>query len=585
MGVQWDKYHIGLSLVNQILRSMDKKRERDLSSTSEALDVEDHPSSKTPRLSSDSNDDQPPIGHPAQTPEAAAACADSDPPSVDPSFPQDPEDDSLVRYQRAQLAARITEQTRDILWLRDKVNELQKLVAVLDAAPRAALYHMCAVREDLTLTLARLGLAPDTDDAFNCPIAATLLDAEIVTNDSLAEMPAALKKLTAQIILAMEKNEHVVPCDPVDKIAHDELHRRIREVSDQLERYAERDKQSLVSSTTFRDEYDDLREEASIQRRKIVSLEEKLKEQHEKLAIIPRTEEEHGRDDAKSSVKGEIGPKRSMDSLGHPGTAQNGPSAVGDSLKELAGKRLQELYQAHDENKRLISDIEGLRAEVARRDSNVVPIKTIINSALYQTMEATLQQLYLKEKNWQVERDARNEEFEAERKDAAERLEQANTASEKKIEDLHRQLDEMRRIADAAKVEKDKVVMTYEARKMETGNAAAILAAAEKRADTCDEMRGKLMKENKLLSTELESLRKYVGDLETQMKDSSTVCFSFSFFALSLRRYDEFRQLDSFTTVSQWLRGYTRYCVECDVPIDCASCTKLDVTREVGKER
>lgn len=700
---------------------------------------------------------------------------------VDPSIPPDDKDDPLLKYQRAQLAARIHDQNRDMLWLREKVNELQKLVAVLDAAPRAALYHMCAVREDLTMTLVRLGLSSHIDNPSDCPIAATLLDAEIVTNDSLAEMPAALKKLTAQIVLAREKDmsllgkgasqrvrikddyserhsetindkaafsnsksgsagasssrdadddermgdAHRDPdnaddydrkddekgvCDgnfnnqsddsrdrkkpsakekrkrkidddkdiPASNIkshvdddgssdhrhvkqeqqdwnhddgvsenerlraANNELHRRLRVVSDQLERYAERDKQSLVSSTTFKDEYDDLAEESSIQRRKIVSLKTKLEEREEELSRLSRQYDEDRacRDDAQTSVRGmENGPKRSTDSLNQGGTGkgggmgmasgvgggnggiahgsaaatggagdkigssgggggsgaaalsgntslavtQNGPAGVSGSsaalttgadvnsgtpgsgagsgsvggaamgnslsgnasgtgansaamdnggvvhmsmrtLRDVAEKRLHELREAHAQNKKLEQDIEGLRAEIAKRDNSVVPIKTILNSAFYQTMEATLSQLFLKERNWVSERKAQIESYEAERKEAADKLEQTKATAERKMDDLRRQLDDLRRIADAAKIEKDKVMMTYEARKMETGNGATI-SAAEKRANISDEMRSKLEKVNKDLSDELNSLRLHVRELENRIKDSCPVSF------------------------------------------------------------
>lgn len=463
------------------------------------------PRPSTPPTDSKHND-PPPSSHP--------------PPVAD--GPPDPENDSLVKYQRAQLAARISEQQRDIHWLREKVNELQKLIAALDAAPRAALYHMCAVREDLTLTLTRLGLSADLDPS-DCPIAATLLDGEIVTNESLAEMPAALKKLTAQIVLAMESTKSNAAQDPDRRTAHDDLHRRIREVSDQLERYAERDKQSLVSSTTFRDEYDDLREEVSIQRRKIVSLESKLQDKQRELTTISKNDDERLRDDSKPGSKSDGSSKNSADALGRPSSAQNGKYHDYEVVKELAENRLKELHDMHAENKRLISEAEKLRTEVARRDSSVIPINSILGTALYQTMEATLQQLYLKEKTWHIEKEAQNEELEAERKDALERLEQANTAAEKTIDDLRRQLDEMRRIADAAKVEKDKVVMTYEARKMEAGNAAPVIAAAEKRANNSDEMREKLTKTNKALTKEVNDLRSRVTDLERDLKRGQPV--------------------------------------------------------------
>lgn len=529
---------------------MDKKRPP----SSDIDIVEDQPSTKVARTASATATTKPSMSGPAVSsspaspmlspaggqsggqngdviPDNAVSTIQSEDSPEDGNLLQDPTNDSLVKYQRAQLAARITEQTRDILWLREKVNELQKLVAVLDAAPRAALYHMCAVREDLSLTLQRLGLTFDINSelAAQCPIAATLLDAEIVTNDSLAEMPASLKKLTTRLILAMEQKAEELERlpDSVQKEANDEIHTRLRQVSDQLERYAERDKQSLVSSTTFRDEYDDLREEASLQRRKIVALEKKLLEKSDELAQLEakQADDDRCRDEGKSSTKLENGMRRSCDSLmyGSVGpTSGQSTSHAEINLRELAEKRLRELHESHEEIKRLVKETEGLKAEINRRDCNIVPTKLIVNTALFQTMEATTQQLYIKEKTWLQEREAQKEELEAERKDAKEKLEQAKLASEKIVDDLRKQVDEMRRVADAAKVEKDKVVMTYESRKME-GNATSVIAAAEKRARTSDEIREKLSKANETLTKEADSLRIRVRDLENQLKESLPV--------------------------------------------------------------
>lgn len=479
-----------------------------------------------------------PAGAPAPaapSPRPSAPPAPDDPPSApaapappsEPPVPGDPPDpDPIIHYQRAQLAAKIAEQARDLFWLRDKVNELQKLVAVLDAAPRAALYHMHAVREDLTLTMARLGLSHHLDPA-DCPLAATMLDAEVVTNESLAEIPAALKRLTAQLVLALEAKEAQPPPDPERKTANADLHRRVREVSDQLERYAERDKQSLVSSTTFRDEYDDLRLEASGQRRRIVALELQLREKSENLSAARFVKQEDPKpgDDSKLAVKTEnVGKDAAESASNQTSTIANGDLQLAEAAaRELSEKRLEELAEAHDQNKRLISEVERLKADIARRENNVVPVKTILDSALYQTMEATLQQLYLKERTWQMERDAQNEEREAERKDAEERMEEAKTTSDKGMEDLRRQMEELRRIADAAKIEKDKVVMTYEARKMEAGNAAAVITAAERRAKVSEEMRKKLTKSNSELTKEVEKLRARVHETEQVRKDRGTV--------------------------------------------------------------
>ncbi|KAI0562770.1 Histone ubiquitination protein [Gracilaria domingensis] len=435
------------------------------------------------------------------------------------SSPDDVHPDAIITFQRAQLAAKIMEQQRDLLWLREKVDELRKLVAVLDAAPRAALYHMCAVREDLTLTLARLGLTNELDPA-HCPIAAVMLNAEVVTNESLGEMPAAIKKLTAQIILAIGQSSAASTTNLDDSEPSAELHRRLREVSDQLERYAERDKQSLVSSTTFRDEYDDLRAESSLQRRRIVALELKLKE---KQAALSSTKV----DDSKSGDDTNAYSRSDANNADDPNTSSSAPVVASDSkaleaANALSDKRLEELIQLQQENKRLISENEALRADVSKRDAGIVPIKTILNTGLYQTMEANLQQLYLKERSWQMEKEAQNEQQEEERKHAQEQLAEAKASAEKTIEDLRRQMDELRRIADAAKVEKDKVVMTYEARKMEAGAAAAVIKAAEKRTKVCEEMRDKLEKANKGLLNDVNSLRARVAEYEAKATENAS---------------------------------------------------------------
>lgn len=460
--------------------------------------------------------------------------------------PDDPPDAApLVAFQRAQLAAKIADQERDMRWLRAKVDELQQLVAVLDAAPRAALYHMGQVREDLTLTLARLGLNGELLPEHS-PIAATMLDAEVVTNESLGEMPSALKRLTAQIVLAIEgKDTAAATNHQVDGAGAEnsrdrvmaELHARVRQVSDQLERYAERDKQSLVSSTTFRDEFEDVRAEFSIRRRRIVALELQLKDK-----LCASRDSDSDDPDGKSCQRGERpGAQSSTDpnSRDHPETGthqsnagQNGKAsdliAAEAEARELSEKRLEELKAMHEERKTFVSEVVALRADIARREAGVVPMKAILATALYQTMEVTLQQLYLKERTWEVERQAQAEEREAERKDAEERLEEVRNASERGMEDVRRQMEELRRIADAAKAEKDKVVMTYEARKMEAGNAAMVVAAAESRVAVSEEMRNKLAASNATLSEEIGKLRCRVADQETELAEKSSTVRVFS---------------------------------------------------------
>lgn len=472
------------------------------------------------------------------------------------SEPPNPEEEKLVNFQRAQLAAKISEQNRDNAWLRDKVEELQKLIAVLDAAPCAALYHMCAVREDLTLTLARMGITHDPEPG-DSPIAAVLLNAEEVTNQSLAEIPAAIKKLTAQVVLAIEAKHNGTQTDKESKKANDELHRRLREVSDQLERYAEREKQSLVSSTTFRDEYDDLRAELSMQRRRIVALELQIKEKEQALTSYKESATRTGEDTTK--VTKTENNKEHGDPSTNSVSVQNGDIQAIEAAKELSQRRLEELNKLHESYKHTLGELERARAELQKRDNNIVPMSAILASGLYQTMEANLQHLCLQERNWQLEKDSLNKELEAQQKEARDQLAAERVASEKKAEDLQKHMDELRRVADAAKVEKDKVVMTYEVRKMEASNAASVIDAATKRAEKCDRMRETLSKANNSLTADVEKLRERVKEMENQLKEGASVSYCYSFLfrfgcscwtylqtsvACNLQWKDEFRVTD-----------------------------------------
>lgn len=466
---------------------------------------------------------QPPTKHPRT--ESPAQQRSDPPPSVStPTSDHDEGDGPVVVFQRAQLTAKITDLNRQLSGQRKNVAELQKYVALLDAAPKAALYHMQGVREDLTLTLARLGWSADVDPK-HCPIAATLLDADVVTNDSLGEIPNSLKSLTAQIIGALEAKAGAVSRD--DALA--ELHRRFREVSDQCERYSERDKKNLVESSTLRDEYDDLKHEFAQQRTKIAKLDLALREKHEQMTTLIAKHNEERAEEERAAKKLDNGSRDATDPNGN----KKDPSANGDVsmaevllAKEIDEKRLEELNAAHEDRKRLIAENESLRSEIAKRDAGVIPIKTILNSALYQTMEANLQQLYLKERTWQVEKEKLAEDREAERNDAEERLSAAQAANQKIIEDLKKNVDEYRRTADAAKIEKDKVVMTYEARKMEAGNAHAVTTALQNRMKISEEMRKKLSTSNENLQREVDKFRERVNALESQLKSGTVVSVS-----------------------------------------------------------
>lgn len=434
----------------------------------------------------------------------------------------------VQELQRAQLASLVDDQRAHIKWLNEEVAKLQHLLSYLDAAPRAALYHMAAVREDLTLTLAQLGLAGSLVPT-DCPIAATLLDEEVITNNALSEEPAALKALTAQIILALQMEHKTI--DTEGKAARDsvaDVHNRYRKVSDQLERYAEREKNMVVTSTGLADELQDCRNENAMRRNRIVNLERALRAKEESCL-------ENGISDERQAAGGDgilcTPEKGSPSGTGnHSKTARNFSVLNGSSghpdlveaektAREQSLKRLEELEQTHQEKKQLISQVEALRLEIAKRDVGVIPHSLVLKTSLYQTMESTLQQLYLKERKWQNERNAINEDRTEENKLAEQRLTDAKQLAERMIEDYKRQVSDLQKIADAAKAEKDKAVLSYEARKMESGTIVSVMSAAEKKIAVCEEMRNKLIVTNKALEKEIETVHERLTECERILAD------------------------------------------------------------------
>lgn len=438
--------------------------------------------------------------------------------SVGPPVDGDITPDDVLVLQRAQLAALVEDQRRDLKWMNGKLEEMQQLVAVLDAAPRAALYHMDAVREDLAGTLAALGLAGDLGNEQSA-LAARMLDHEVVTNESLGDAPAALRELSAKIISALKDGTKSDDADvEASKEAYRDLQARFRSVSDQLERYAERDKQTLVSSTTLRDELEDCKSLNAMRRNRITALELAVHSNGHDQAVSGLQRSNGNSGPANGDVAGgqEVNSTSAPRSRNSPDDEDAGDSKADEKenweekaleASQLSEQRLQELVEMQDQCKDQLAKILRLEAQIGKRDSGIVPIGTVIKSALYQTMEATLQQLYLKERKWEQERTSVAEEREEERKEAQELLEGEKEAKQQ-LSDLYtKQIEELRRSADAAKAEKDKVMMTYEARKMESGSLQTTKMAYEKRLTLGDEVRTNLEAKNAALKEEVEQFK------------------------------------------------------------------------------
>lgn len=454
-----------------------------------------------------------------------------------PSAIEEEQDDAtpveVQQLQRAQLGSLVEHQRTQLKWLSDEVAKLQHLLSVLDAAPRAALYHMAAVREDLTLTLAQLGLSGDLVPE-DCPIAATLLDEEAITNNALSEVPEALKSLTAQIILALQMKHKTLDTEALAaRATAADLHKRYRTVSDQLERYAEREKKFVVTSTGLSDELDDVRLECRMRRSRITNLEQALRTKEESNVVHQNgLTDESGVAGADGSMitpdKGSPNRSGAYSQTARKFSGSNGVNGNADlieaekSARELSQKRLEELEQLHEQVKQGSAQIEALRLEIAKRDGDVIPHSLVLKSSLYQIMESTLQQLYLKERKWQDERNALNEERVEDMKLAEERLSEAKQTADRTIEDYKRQVSDLQKIADAAKAEKDKAILSYEARKMESGTVASVMSVTDKKVAICEEMRNKLTESNKALNAEIDICRKRLADCERLLAENAT---------------------------------------------------------------
>lgn len=490
-------------------------------------------------------------------------------------------------YQRAQLAAKVLEQARDLEKSREKIEEMQSVVAALDAAPEQAAYFMAACIEDIKLQLESAGVDLSAQvgeggvDVSAAPLAACLLESEI-SAVTLSDQPQMLRHLTALFVVALEnaragsrereRTENPDAAGGADSKsqAEQELHARLRAVSDQLERYAAREKEQAIATGTLKDELDDLRSLLDIRRRKVVSLEIEIRGlrnepletgvaavaasaadrgdgalvngtgpgRGERSDDVPVGADVHGDADG---WNGSVAPNaeqmggaaRPVEASGVAGPIPSDVEAKFVGASKLAAERLEELQAMLEEKKVLAAEVHRLSLDLAQREKGTIPPKDVQASVVYQTMEANLQQLVVSVESLEGERDVAVEERLQERKDAEDRLAAARAESEKEAEEIGKLVDDLRRVAESAKAEKDKWVMTYEARKMEANAAAALVEASDRRANVSESIRDKLKAANESLRREVEDARKRITESELRVvaegASDQLVCSFFSY--------------------------------------------------------
>lgn len=450
-------------------------------------------------------------------------------------------------FQRSQLAAKVGEQARELTWARGKIGEMEAVVTELDSAPMHAGYSLAAANEDMTICLGQVGGA--TEPAV---VASTVLetDVSLAALESEAEKLRRLTKAVLQVVRAKlgippgvgEDSASVSGGGDASESVKD-LHDRLRVAGDQLEMYEARGREATLATDNLRDEMDDIRMLVDIRRRKIVRLELALREGREspeesiRGAVANAVGREVGRENGGATGPGQ-GADNVVDQGGGDGRrrssagrcdGKSGEADVGvcrsnssgedlagriPSLEKLAAQRLEELEAMQKEKIEVHLELNILQRELESRKAGILSEADVASCAIFKALEVELLQVSKMKVALEEEEKVMAEERAKERADAHSKLESVKLEAEMSADESRKLVDDLRRVAESAKAEKDKWVMTYEARKMEANAAAGLVDACEKRAFVCEGMREKLKKTNVEMTEEVKDLRRRVREAE-----------------------------------------------------------------------
>lgn len=450
-------------------------------------------------------------------------------------------------FQRSQLAAKIGEQARELAWARGKIGEMEAVVTELDSAPMHAGYSLAAANEDMTVCLGQVGGTSEP-----AVVASTVLetDVSLAALESEAEKLRRLTKAVVQVVRAkleipagVGEDSASVSGDGDASESVKDLHDRLRVAGDQLERYEARGREATLATDNLRDEMDDIRMLVDIRRRKIVRLELALREGRESLeesirgAVANAVGREVGRENGGATGPGqgadnvvdqggEDGRRRSSAvmcdkksgevdvGVGRSNSSGEDPAGQIPQLEKLAAQRLEELEAMQKEKIEVHLELSILQREVESRKAGILSEADVASCPIFKALEVELLQVSKMKITLEEDEKVMAEERAKERADAYSKHESVKVEAERSADESRKLVDDLRRVAESAKAEKDRWVMTYEARKMEANAAAGLVDACEKRAFVCEGMREKLKKTNVEMSEEVEDLRRRVREAE-----------------------------------------------------------------------
>eukprot|EP00189_Rhodosorus_marinus_P014168 CAMPEP_0184746064 /NCGR_PEP_ID=MMETSP0315-20130426/8631_1 /TAXON_ID=101924 /ORGANISM="Rhodosorus marinus, Strain UTEX LB 2760" /LENGTH=747 /DNA_ID=CAMNT_0027218447 /DNA_START=229 /DNA_END=2472 /DNA_ORIENTATION=+ len=357
----------------------------------------------------------------------------------------------VLLLQRNQLSVLTKERVEKISTLERQVAHLQDDLSRADGDCKSAILYLTSVQEDLTLTLARLGAeGEDIEvDETTSAVAEAILQADgfsSIRDESLSAKSDAVNRLLAQIVELIEDrlDSSLKNGDETARKSSDELHARLKRSNDLLIKRAGAETELHDKIASLEEQLEDSKAELSRRRNQITKLQSAI-------AFGEKSEPEG---------KEESTPQTPKASPINPDTSN------ADQVHEFKAKielLEEQLAQGLDARKKLGEELE--RNNQARDTPSV---QSVLGSALYQTMEANLQELVLKEQRWDQERRSilsKRDAIVAQYEDSL-RCERHNY--KRRLEVLERQLGEATKSAEQAKASRDKISLHYEWRKLDS---------------------------------------------------------------------------------------------------------------------
>lgn len=407
----------------------------------------------------------------------------------------------MLLFQRSQLAAKVADQSQAIARLEARAAALSKDLPGLDAESSVCLRHLAVVQQDLTLSLAEIDAGGEEVDPATTPslLAAAILQEDTSFAGDAAATADAVRRLLAQLVVSLE--DACLHRRSSRSDSAEALHARLRAAEDLGNLLRQSDTVLRADLATISDDLDVAVSELGLRRNQVVALTLRLSS-----AAGPWGSSQIG-DAAPSSTAAGAGTGASTDpdvvplsssaAMGSRRTKEHSSGATAGADSSDAGESAgvanglvpsvaltTRLAAAEAENRELRQVTEGRAAElrqaladrqkieadaIAAAATSRGPPSTslVLGSALYQTMEATLQQLAVSQRSWNRERAAIVEDTASEAAATSRELTRVREWSASLLDDLSRQLAEALKTAEAAALAHDRLHTTYESKKLD----------------------------------------------------------------------------------------------------------------------